>query len=80
MLRRYRSPTPSAPVSGISEFGYSPIPPLPGMHPLLGGFLKTPQVETAVDEGDVSEGRRELADQPPGSWIVLFAEKAHIIA
>jgi hypothetical protein len=34
------------------------------MHPLLGGFLRTPQVETGIDEGDVSEGLREVADQP----------------
>jgi hypothetical protein len=51
-----------------------------GMRPLFGRFLRTGQVETAIDQGHVSEGLWKVANQPSCPWIVLLAEKAEIIA
>jgi hypothetical protein len=48
--------------------------------PLFGGFLRTHQVERAIDQGHVGESLREVTNQPLGAWIVLLAEQPNIIA
>jgi hypothetical protein len=45
-----------------------------------GRFLLSRQIEGAVDEGDVGERLREIADEPARLRIVLLAEQADIVA
>jgi hypothetical protein len=47
---------------------------------LLGKWLKTREVEGAVDQGDVSEGLRKITNQPGAARIVFLAEQPNVVA
>ena len=48
--------------------------------PAVGGAVAVGEVVGGVDEGDVGEGLRQVADQAPGMRVVFLGKQADVVA